>query len=95
MAIPPSITLNGSIIPVKMVKHMFRDYNHYGDYSCFDMSISIDDDMSDQKKEMIFCHEVMEAVKDIYLLEDLKHEHLQQIAVAIYELIKKKQIKFD
>jgi hypothetical protein len=94
MTIPQSITLNGCTISVKMVKHMFRDYNHYGDYSCFDMDISLDEDMSEQKKEMIFCHELMESVKDIYLLEDLKHEHLQQIAVAIYELIKKKQINF-
>jgi hypothetical protein len=95
MAVPDSIVLNGCYITVKKVKNMYRDYNRYGEYSCFDMSINIDEDMSDQKQEVIFVHEVIEAIKDIYLMDDLKHEMIQPLAVAIYELIKKRQLTFD
>jgi len=95
LAIPKSITLNGCIIPVKLVKHLYRDNNRYGEYSSCEMCINLDEDLSDQKQEIIFCHEVIEAIKDIYLLEDLKHEFMQPIALAVYELIKKKQITFE
>jgi hypothetical protein len=92
--LPNSITLNGCIITVKKVKHLYRDTMHYGEYNSCDMCISLDADLSDQKTEVIFCHEVVEAIKDIYLLEELKHEQIQCIAIAIYELVKNKQLTF-
>lgn len=95
MAVPKSIVLNGCLIQTKMVKHICRDNNHYGEYSSCDMCINIDPDISEQKQELIYCHEVIEAIKDIYLLDDLKHEMIQPIAVAMYELIKKKQLIFE
>ena len=95
MTVPTSIVLNGCEIAVKMVKHLYRDYTRYGEYSSTDMIINIDADMSDQKQELIFCHELIEAIKDIYLLEDLKHDTIQPLAVAIYELVKKRQIAFE
>jgi hypothetical protein len=94
MTSPKSIVINGCEITVKLVKNIYRDYAHYGEYNSTEMTINIDIDMSVQKQELIFCHEVIEAIKDIYLLEDLKHDTIQPLAVAIYELIKKKQISF-
>lgn len=95
MAVPQSIVLNGCEILVNEVKHLYRDTSRYGEYSSCDMCINLDLDLSVQKKELIFCHEVIEAIKDIYLLEDLDHDYIQPIAVALYELIKKKQLTFD
>ena len=59
------------------------------------MIINLDADLSEQMKEIFFCHEFIELVKDIYLLEDLKHELMQPVALAVYELIKKKQVTFE
>jgi hypothetical protein len=95
MTIPKTITLNGCTIPVNQVKHLYRDYTRYGEYSSCEMIINIDADLSEQKKETIFCHELIETIKDIYLLEDLKHECIQPLAVAVYEIIKRKQVVFD
>jgi len=94
MVIPTEIILNGCIIRVKLVKHLYRDYTRYGEYSSTEMIINVDADMSDQKQELIFCHELIEAIKDIYLLEDLKHDTIQPLAVALYELIKKRKFAF-
>ena len=66
--IPESITIDGFIIPIKMVKNLYRDYSRYGEYSSMETIINLDDDMSDQKKELILCHEIMEAIEDIYLM---------------------------
>lgn len=95
LTIPDSITLNGSTIAIKTVKHLYRDYTRYGEYSSCEMCINLEEEMSDQKKEVIFCHELIEAIKDIYLLEELRHECIQPIAIAVYELIKRKQVNFD
>jgi hypothetical protein len=95
MTIPTSITLNGCEIKVNQVQHLYRNYTHYGEYSCCEMCINIDQDMSEQKKELVICHELIEAVKDIYQLNELDHEAIQPLASAIYEIIKKKQLNFE
>ena len=93
MAIPESITINGCRIMVHHIKHLVRDYERYGEYSSCDMEINIDDDMSDQKKELIFCHEMVEAISDIHLL-GLEDAAIQSIAVALYDILKNKQVEF-
>lgn len=95
MTIPPSITLNGCEIKINQVQHLYRNYTIYGEYSCCEMCINIDADMSEQKKGIVLCHEIIETVKDLYQLNELNHEAIQPLAASLYELIKKKQINFD
>lgn len=93
MAIPTSITINGCEISVYRTKHLMRDYGRFGEYSSCEMCINIDDDMTDQKQELVFCHEMIEAIDDIYSLS-MDHAHIQPIAVAIYDIIKNKRVEF-
>lgn len=95
MTLPKSITFHGFTIPVNMVKNLFRDYNIYGEYNEFEHCINLDADMCEHKKELVFCHEWIEMVKDMYLLEELDHDLIQPIAVAVHELIQSKQVAFD
>ena len=93
MAIPTLIIINGIDIPIFQVKHLIRDYSRYGEFSSADMSITLDKDMSDQKKELILCHEIIEAIIDIYAL-DVDHKSIQPLAAAFYHIIKTKQVEF-
>lgn len=93
MAVPKSVTINGCEIKVNHIKHLMRDYSRYGEYSSCEMCINIDDDMTNQKKELVFCHEMIEAIDDIYSLS-IDHAAIQPIAVAIYDIIKNKRVKF-
>lgn len=93
MPIPTSITINGCEIPVHHIKHLMRDYSRFGEYSSCDMEINIDDDMSEQKKELIFCHEMVEAISDIHLL-GLEDAVIQSIAIALYDILKNKRVEF-
>lgn len=91
--IPESITINGIVIQIFHIKHLMRDYGRFGEYSSCEMRINIDDDMTEQKKELVFCHEMIEAIDDIYSLS-MDHAHIQPIAVAIYDIIKNKKVEF-
>ena len=94
MRIPTSVTINGCEIHIQFRHNLVRDLKEYGQYSAIDMTITIDADISDQKKEVIFFHELIEAIKDVYLIEDEKFDHssIQPVAMALYELIITKQI---
>lgn len=93
MTLPESITINGVDIQIFHIKHLMRDYSRFGEYSSCEMCINIDDDMTDQKKELVFCHEMIEAIDDIYSL-GIDHSAIQPLAVAIYDIIKNKRIEF-
>lgn len=93
MPIPESITINGIDIPILQVKHLVRDYSRYGEFSTTDMTITLDEEMCDQKKELILCHEIIEAIVDIYSL-DVDHKSIQPLAAAFYHIIKTKQLEF-
>jgi hypothetical protein len=96
MIIPEKITINGCVIPILMVKNYYRDTGSYGKLDPCDMIIKIDDSLSDQKKIIIFFHEFLELVKDMYLIadEDFNHICMQPIALALTELVCLKQIDF-
>jgi hypothetical protein len=93
MPVPNSITINACEVKVCFVKHLLRDYERYGEYSTTEMVINLDADMSEQMTELIFCHELIEAIKSIYLL-DIVESDIQPMAVALYGLIKSKQVVF-
>jgi len=93
MAIPKSIDINGCKIKVNLVKNLYRDYMRYGEYSSVDMEINLDESLTEQKKELIFCHEMLEAILDIYLLS-LEENEIQSISVALHGVLKTKQIEF-
>jgi hypothetical protein len=94
MKIPPSIHMNGCEIYIQFKHNLIRDEEKFGYYSTADMTIYIDESMSDQKKEVIFFHELLEAIKDVNLIkdEDFDHSAIQPIALSFYELIMTKQI---
>ena len=93
MTLPESIIINGVEIKIFHLKHLMRDYGRFGEYSSCEMCINIDDDLTDQKKELVFCHEMIEAIDDIYSL-NMDHAFIQPIAVAIHDIIKNKRIEF-
>jgi hypothetical protein len=92
--VPLFIIINGCKINVVLVSHLYRDYECYGMYSSMKMQIELDSSMSEQKQELIFCHEMMEAIKDIYLLE-LEETEIQAIAATLYDIFKNKKVNFD
>jgi len=91
IVVPKSIKFNGCDIKVSLVDHLYRDHDCYGMYMSMNMEILLDASMSEQKQEIIFCHELIEAIKDTYLLEIKEHE-IQALAVSICHLIKTKQL---
>lgn len=92
--IPDSISLNGCEIKIRMVDHLYRDHACYGMYSAMNMIIELDSSMSDQKKEVILCHEIVEVIKDQYLL-GLKEHEIQTIAIAFHDIIKNNKVNFN
>jgi hypothetical protein len=94
MRIPASIHLNGNEINIKLIHNMFRDTGKRGDYSIFDHSICLDADMSEQYQGIFLFHELIEYIKDVYLMDDDKfpHDYIQPIAITFHELFNTNQL---
>lgn len=92
--IPETIKVNGCEIKVKMTDHLYRDHGCYGLYSSMNMVIELDSSMSDQKKEVIFCHELIEVIKDQYLL-GLKEHEIQALAIVFHDILKNNKVNFN
>lgn len=94
MVLPESVTVSGFIIPVRLVKNLYSEHACYGLFRSIEMVIDIDESLSEDKKEVIFVHEWIEAVKDIYLLDMEEHE-IQILAVTIRCLLKNGEVNFN
>jgi hypothetical protein len=92
--IPHSIIINGYDIPIRLVKHLYRDHNVYDYYSSADMTIDLDVLMSQQKSELSLCHAIITAIEDIYLL-DLEDCEIRDISVVLYDIIKNNRVDLD
>ena len=93
VAAPKYVDVMSLHIKVVLVKNLFRDYERYGEYSTCEMTIFIDADLSEQRQELTFCHELWELLKDVFSL-DIDHTAIQPMAVFLHDLIKSNRIQF-
>lgn len=86
MIIPPSITLFGFEIKTVYSPTLLMDRGIYGEYCSRTMTITIDSNLSDQRKALNYCHELVEAVRDINHL-DMEEREVQAMGLALYQVI--------
>ena len=87
MQIPKKIKIGGFIIEVIYENNLMTDRQHTGEYHPRIQTIKIDKDCSEQEKEEVFVHELLEAIKAIYNIE-LYHRELTLLATVLHQVIK-------
>lgn len=87
MQIPEKIKIGGFMVDVEFVNNLMTDRQHTGEYHPRTQSIKIDKDCSEQEREEVFVHEVLEAIKAIYDIQ-LEHRDLTLIATVLHQIIK-------
>ena len=91
------IHVGGFIYEVKMDDEAYKHLNCANDYGHCDSRnkiIRINKMDSDIEKSETFIHEMMEAIKKIYLTEDLDHATLSHIGVGIHQVMEGLGVRF-
>ena len=86
MQIPKQIKIGGYIVSVEFVNNLMTDRQHNGEYHPRIQTIKIDKDCSEQEREEVFIHEVLEAIKAIYDIQ-LEHRDLSLLATVLHQVI--------
>ena len=86
MQIPGKIKIGGYIVSVEFVNNLMTDRQHTGEYHPRIQTIKIDKDCSEQEREEVFVHEMMEAITAIYDIP-LKHRDLSLLATVLHQVI--------
>jgi len=86
MQIPKQIKIGGYIVSVEFVNNLMTDRQHTGEYHPRIQTIKIDKDCSEQEREEVFIHEVLEAIKAIYDIQ-LEHRDLSLLATVLHQVI--------
>jgi len=87
MRIPGKIKIGGYMVEVEFESNLMTDRQHNGEYHPRTQTIKIDKDCSEQEREEVFIHEVLEAIKAIYDIP-LEHRDLTLIATVLHQIIK-------
>ena len=87
MQIPKQIKIGGYIVSVEFVNNLMTDRQHTGEYHPRIQTIKIDKDCSEQEREEVFIHEVLEAIKAIYDIQ-LEHRDLSLLVTVLHQVIK-------
>jgi hypothetical protein len=86
MQIPEKIKIGGFMVDVEFVNNLMTDWQHSGEYHPRTQTIKIDKDCSEQEREEVFIHEVLEAIKSIYDIP-LEHRDLSLLATVLHQFI--------
>jgi hypothetical protein len=84
--IPRSITLVGLEIETKYDENMLSDREFFGEWCPRTMDITIAKNAVSQRQLLAYCHELVEAIVDIYDI-DVKEREKQALGLAFYELL--------
>lgn len=85
--IPETVKIGGYIIRILRKNMDEEKRSNMGEYHHFTQEIWLDERLTEQQEEEIFIHEILEAIKDIYLLK-YSHEILNLNGVMLFALIK-------
>jgi hypothetical protein len=91
--IPESITLSGFRIKTLYNPTLLADRERYGEYCSRTMTITLDSNLSDQRKALTYVHELVEAIKDINHV-DMDESTIQAVGIGIHQIILQNNILF-
>jgi len=101
MKIPKKINILGTVYKVYFAKSIRKAIKKYeppakdvemvGYCSTKYSVIIISKDLSEQTKETVFIHEILEAINDVLDL-DMKHDNIDRLEVALYQVFKQNKV---
>lgn len=93
MEIPNKIKMGGYTIQVEQVHDLMNDRQELGVYYPRTQTINMDADCTDQLKDEILIHELLEAIKFHYNLE-LEHHELSIISTVLHQVLRDNKLVF-
>lgn len=85
-AIPHSIVLNGITIETEYNENLLSDRERFAEFCPRTLKITLASNLSQERAQLSYCHEIVEAIKSIYAL-DLKETEIQALGLAFRELL--------
>lgn len=85
--IPEKINLYGMEITTKYSDTLITDDDADGMYCARNMTIILDTHLSEQKKAYIYCHELVEAIISINMLDIEDEEVKQSLALGFFQIL--------
>ena len=88
--LPKTVKVGSYVIPIKFEKGMITDDDRCGSFNSRTMEINIDPDLCPELQYGVFCHEVIEAIKEIYSIDCLKQDHhpINQLGEALHQFLR-------
>lgn len=88
--IPETVKIGGYTIKVRYAKNMMLDEADCGNFNARTMEITIDPEMCPELQYGVFCHEIFEAMKEIYHIDSLKKDHhaIEQLGEALHQILR-------
>ena len=93
LRIPPMVELFGFRIRTVYDNTLLADRGRYGEYCSRQMTITIDSNLSEQRKALTYVHELVEAIKDINHV-DMDESTIQAVGIGIHQIILQNNILF-
>jgi hypothetical protein len=88
--IPKTVKIGGYTVKVRYAKGLMTDESNCGCFNGRTMEITIDPDLCDEMQYGVFCHELIEAAKEIYSIDCLKADHhpINQLGEALHQILR-------
>ncbi len=93
MRVPEKIKIAGYQVAVREVPNMAHDRDHVGEYFPRTQEIQIEVAATEQQKEEVLLHEILEAIKTLFDLE-IPHPALNTLGVVLHQVLKDNDLDF-
>lgn len=91
MNIPSSIVIFGFEIKTQYDTTLLADRERYGEYCSRTMTITLDSNLSEQRKALAYCHELVEATVDISHIT-MEEQDKQAMGLMLYQVIQAQKV---
>lgn len=93
MKMPEKIKIVGYQVTISEVLDMVSDRARVGEYSPRTQEIQIESTFTEQYKEEVLIHEILEAIKSLFDLK-IPHDALSTLSIVLHQVLKDNDLDF-
>ena len=93
--IPDTVNVGGIDYKTQEVKDLMSDMDLYGQVNYHNNKIVIDDSMDEQRKEVVFVHELFHAILFEAGYDEHDEEMVRRVSNVLYQVLKDNEFNFN
>lgn len=92
--IPERVKVAGIEYEINEIKNMERDFEHLGQILYTRGIIKLDSDLSLDRKEQVFVHELLHGIFFEAGIEEQDEDMINRVAIVLYQVLKDNRFEF-